>query len=129
MSDKKNETASTATVNPDAALSQLLLDCTKDKYRLISLATRWAQEIKGRDQSTLPAQDLLDLALREIMLKKVTLEDIEKLPPPPKVEKKETELTLPTLTLKDLPPDPEEKGAGKKGADKEEDEEEEEDEE
>ncbi len=67
---------------------------------MVSLATRWAKEIRQRDQSALPAQELLDLALREIMTQKVSLEEIEKLPPPPKVEKRDTDFALPTLTLK-----------------------------
>lgn len=115
MSEKKKSTETFYHVsNPDAPLSQLLLDCGKEKYRLISLATRWAQEIRQRDQSTLPPTELMDAALREIMTGKVSLEEIEKLPPPPKVEKKDLELTLPTLTLKDLPPDePAEKAAAK----------------
>ncbi|HMU75241.1 MAG TPA: hypothetical protein PLM37_10425 [Elusimicrobiota bacterium] len=114
MTEKKKavETAEPA-VNPDAPLSQLLLDCTKEKYRLVSLATRWAQEVKVRDQSTLQPQELLDVALREIMLKKVTLEAIEKLPPPPKVEKKDIEFTLPTLSLKDVPDEPADKAVEK----------------
>jgi hypothetical protein len=38
-------------INVDAPLSQLLLTITHDKYRMISLVTRWAKEIKHRDQS------------------------------------------------------------------------------
>ena len=121
MSEKKTDTETAVPSNPDAPLSQLLLDCTKEKYRLIALATRWAQEIKVRDQSTLPPQELLDLALREIMMKKVTFDAIEKLPPPPKVEKKDVELTLPTLSLKDLNPEPADKES-KKEAEKEDEE-------
>jgi len=86
----------------DAPLSQLLQVVTHDKYRVISLATRWAQEIKQRDQATtLPPQELLAQSLREILGKKVTLEEIEKLPPPPKVEKKDLDIALPTITFKD----------------------------
>jgi hypothetical protein len=86
----------------DAPLSQLLQVVTHDKYRVISLATRWAQEIKQRDQATaLPPQELLAQSLREILGKKVSLEEIEKLPPPPKPEKKDLDIALPTITLKD----------------------------
>ncbi len=92
-------------VNLEAPLSQLLLTITHDKYRMISLVTRWAKEIKHRDQSNLQPQDLLAQSLREILGKKVTLDAIEKLPPPPKVEKKDLEFTFPTISLKDNPAD------------------------
>jgi DNA-directed RNA polymerase subunit K/omega len=102
----KKEKAQTALGEPvvdvDAPLSQLLLSVSHDKYRIISLATRWAKEIKNRDQSTLQPQELLAESLREILGKKVTLEEIEKLPPPPKVEKKDLDLVFPTITLKDM---------------------------
>ena len=92
-------------INLDAPLSQLLLTVNHDKYRMVSLVTRWAKEIKQRDQSTLQPQDLLAQSLREILGKKVTLEAIEKLPPPPKAEKKDLEFTFPTISLKDTPAD------------------------
>jgi DNA-directed RNA polymerase subunit K/omega len=98
---KKVETVPEETLHLDGPLSQLLLSVTHDKYRMISLATRWAQEIRVRDQSILPPQELLAQSLREILGKKVTLEAIEKLPPPPKAEKKDPEFTLPTLSLKE----------------------------
>ena len=85
---EKSDVLTELPINLDAPLSQLLLTITHDKYRMISLVTRWAKEIKQRDQSTLQPQDLLAQSLREILGKKVTLEAIEKLPPPPKVEKK-----------------------------------------
>jgi DNA-directed RNA polymerase subunit K/omega len=84
----------TAATKSDAPLSRLLLDCTKDKYRLVTAATRWAHEVRRRDQSTLPTQELINQALREILTGQVTLEAIEKLPPPPKEERKEPEFTL-----------------------------------
>jgi DNA-directed RNA polymerase subunit K/omega len=92
-------------INLEAPLSQLLLTITHDKYRMISLVTRWAKEIKQRDQSTAQPQDLLAQSLREILGKKVTLDVIEKLPPPPKVEKKDLEFTFPTISLKETPAD------------------------
>ncbi len=92
-------------INLEAPLSQLLLTITHDKYRMISLVTRWAKEIKQRDQSTAQPQDLLAQSLREILGKKVTLDVIEKLPPPPKVENKDLEFTFPTISLKETPAD------------------------
>ncbi|MBL0058631.1 MAG: hypothetical protein IPP35_05900 [Elusimicrobia bacterium] len=85
----------------DAPLNQLLLTISHDKYRMISLVTRWAKEIKHRDQSTLQPQELLAASLREILGKKVTLDEIELLPPPPKAEKKDMDFAFPTITLKD----------------------------
>jgi DNA-directed RNA polymerase subunit K/omega len=84
---------------PDGPLSQLLLSIKEEKYRMISLATRWSLEIKQRDQSPLPPQALLDQAIREILAGRVTLEEIEKLPPPVKTEKKE-EFSLAALGVK-----------------------------
>lgn len=103
MSDKKKFVEEwPSEISLDAPLSQLLQVVTHDKYRVISLATRWAQEIKQRDQATtLQPQELLAQSLREILGKKVSLEEIEKLPPPPKPEKKDLDLALPTITLKD----------------------------
>ncbi|TXH29109.1 MAG: hypothetical protein E6Q99_01385, partial [Elusimicrobia bacterium] len=76
MSEKKKFVEELPAEIPlDAPLSQLLQVVTHDKYRVISLATRWAQEIKQRDQATtLPPQELLAQSLREILGKKVTLE-------------------------------------------------------
>lgn len=92
-------------IDLEAPLNQLLLTITHDKYRMISLVTRWAKEIKHRDQSNLQPQELLAKSLREILGKKVTLDEIEKLPPPPKVEKKDLEFTFPTISLKENPAD------------------------
>lgn len=104
---EKNEvlTPDELSINIEAPLSQLLLTITHDKYRMVSLVTRWAKEIKHRDQSALQPQELLAQSLREILGKKVTLDAIEKLPPPPKVEKKDLEFTFPTISLKDNPAD------------------------
>lgn len=102
MSEKKKQPEKMdAEIPLDVPLSQLLLTVRHEKYRLIALATRWAQEIKHRDQSPLPPQELLAQSLREILGKKVALEDIEKLPPPPKAERKDLDITLPTISLKD----------------------------
>lgn len=115
---KKTETAVEMPVNIDAPLSQLLLTVNHDKYRMISLVTRWAKEIKTRDQSNLPPQEILAQSLREILGKKVTLEEIEKLPPPPKSEKKDLEFTFPTISLKDLPADSKDAAADEPASEK-----------
>lgn len=108
-SKKKKEDKGAQVPLAERPLSQLLLDCTKDKYRLVTLATRWGIEIKQRDQSPLPAQELLNKALREILTGEVKMEDIEKLPPIVKVEKKAPEAVLKPLSLKDDGDEKEEK--------------------
>ena len=105
MTKKNDVLPAELPINQDDPLSQLLLTITHDKYRMVSLVTRWAKEIKHRDQSNLQPQELLAQSLREILGKKVTLEQIEKLPPPPKVEKKDLEFTFPTISLKETPAD------------------------
>jgi hypothetical protein len=77
------------TVNPEAPLAQLILDCGKDKYRMVSLATRWAVEVQKRESQTAHQPEVLvAMALKEILTGKVAMEDVEKLPPAPKLEKK-----------------------------------------
>lgn len=94
MSKKKAAAAEEipAVNKADLPLSQLLLDCPKDKYRLVGLAIRWAHEVKKRDQSTEPAPELLNRALKEILAEQVSLDEIEKLPPVPKLERKPLDL-------------------------------------
>lgn len=79
----------------DTPLSQLMLERSQDKYRLVHLAMRWAQEIKVRDQSSEPTQEILSRALKEILNGDVALEAIEKLPPPVKVEPKPLDIVKP----------------------------------
>jgi len=101
------------TQKPDAApkedipLTQLILDRSKDKYRLVALALRWAQEIKQKEQAPEPPQEILSRALKQILDGDVSLEEIEKLPPLPKP----AEPKAPALVLKPLPEkdEPEEK--------------------
>ena len=70
-------------------LQQLMLDCKQDKYRMISLTTRWAVEVQKRENQTAHQPDaLVAMALKEILTGKVTLDEIEKLPPSPKLEKR-----------------------------------------
>lgn len=88
---KKKKEAANNHHKADLPLSQLLLDCQRDKYRLVTLALRWAQEIKQRDQSSETPQQLINKALKEILSGQVELEAIEKLPPLPKPEKKPLE--------------------------------------
>lgn len=90
MSKKKADESKTEnTVKADRPLTELMLDCSKDKYRLVTLATRWAQEVKLRDQqSGTTPQELINVALKEILTGQADMGEIEKLPPPPKPDKK-----------------------------------------
>jgi DNA-directed RNA polymerase subunit K/omega len=91
MSRKKaveTETEEAPVNKADLPLSQLLLDVRQGKYKLVGQAVRWAYEVKKRDQSTEPAIEILNKALKEILAEQVSIEDIEKLPPVPKETKK-----------------------------------------
>lgn len=92
MSDSKKKKEAAEAEDSKAAnipLSQYFLDCKKDKYRLVPLAIRWAVEVKGRDQESHETPtEILDKALKEILSGQVTLDTIEKMPPPPKIDKK-----------------------------------------
>ncbi len=84
----KKKEAATA-VKADAPLAQLILDCGKDKYRMVSLATRWAIEVQKRESHTSHQPEaLVSMALKEILMGAVSMEDIEKLPSAPKLEKR-----------------------------------------
>ena len=84
---KKKEDA--PIVNAEIPLQQLMLDCKQDKYRMVSLTTRWAVEVQKRESQTSHQPDqLVSMALKDILTGKVTLEEIEKLPPAPKLERR-----------------------------------------
>jgi DNA-directed RNA polymerase subunit K/omega len=97
---------------PEVSLPQLLLERSRDKYRLVPLAMRWALEVKRRDQNAAPIQDVMNQALHEILSGKVSLEEIEKLPPPVKMEEPKPVVE----EIKPAPEEPEEDetGGGKK---------------
>jgi hypothetical protein len=67
---------------PKAELSieAMILECSKDKYKLPYSAIRWAKEIKKKENSTEPMPALVIRALREILTGKENMKDIEKLP-------------------------------------------------
>jgi DNA-directed RNA polymerase subunit K/omega len=92
VTKKKEDVVADNHTKSEASLASLILDCPKDKYRLVALATRWAHEIKKRDQDPLPPQLLLDKSLKEILTGVITMEKIEELPPAPKTEYKAMDL-------------------------------------
>ncbi len=82
----------------DMPIEGLILECTKDKYRLSYAAVRWAREIKQKENLPDPLPVILQRALRELLTGQVSIKDIEKLPmiakivaPPPP--------SIPTITL------------------------------
>lgn len=91
----------------DVPLANLILDCPRIKYRLVSLATRWAHEVKKRDQDSQPLQVIMQKALKELLTGEVDTEMVEKLPPLPRAEKKQLESPQ-ALAEKflNMPPDP-----------------------
>jgi hypothetical protein len=64
----------------EMTIEALILECSKDKYKLPYSAIRWAKEIKKKENSTEPLPALVIRALREILSGKETMKDIEKLP-------------------------------------------------
>jgi DNA-directed RNA polymerase subunit K/omega len=93
---KKKEQAPTA--NPDAPLSQLILDCKQDKYRMVSLATRWAIEVQKREENGgVQPEELVSMALKEILSGKISMEEVEALPPAPKLVRK-AEAAVPVIS-------------------------------
>ena len=81
-------------------LEGLLLQCKTDKYKLAYSAIRWAKEIKQKENLPDPVQSLVPRALRDILLGKTTIKEIEKLPlivklaPPPAAAPAQPTLTL-----------------------------------
>ena len=69
------------------SMEELILNYSKDRYKLTTLALRWAQEIRVRDNLNDPPQQILSQALKEILTGKVKLSEIEKLKPIPKDKK------------------------------------------
>ncbi len=61
-------------------LDGLVLQCKVDKYKLAYSAIRWAKEIKQKESLPELVQTLIPRALKDILLGRVTIKDIEKLP-------------------------------------------------
>jgi len=68
--------------NQEMPIEQLLLDAKMEKYKLIAIATRWIEEISRKEEyKYLTFNQLLEVALRDILTDKVPIEYIKKLPP------------------------------------------------
>lgn len=84
----------------DLPVEALMLECTKDRYKLAYAALRWAKELKKKENLADPIPLIVPRAMREILTGKILIKDVEKLPilaqvplppmPPPSV---------PTITL------------------------------
>lgn len=62
-------------------IEELLLNGDYDRYRIIPLAARWAQELKNKEEyKFLSFPQLLNTAVEEIVTGKVTIETVSKLP-------------------------------------------------
>ncbi|MDI6640826.1 MAG: hypothetical protein QME68_00750 [Elusimicrobiota bacterium] len=90
MADNKQEQ------KKDKSLQELILDTNFSKYRLVPLATRWIEELKQKDEyKYFSTPELIETALKDILTGKVSIEEIEKLPPretKKKVEKYEQKI-------------------------------------
>jgi DNA-directed RNA polymerase subunit K/omega len=98
-SKKKKSEETKAALKADLPLAQLILDCSKDKYRLVNAALRWAHEVKQREEKG-TTQEIIDKALKEILAGQADLEMIEKLPPIPKSERPAPEPPKPLIIEK-----------------------------
>lgn len=63
----------------DMSLAELLLDHASKKYYLVNYALRWSKEVKKREDAPKTAQGIMILALREILIGKVTYKEIDKI--------------------------------------------------
>ncbi len=67
-------------VSTELPINSLLLECTKDRYKLSYAALRWAKEIKKVENLPDAIPTLVGRAIREILGGKVSIKDVEKLP-------------------------------------------------
>lgn len=89
----------------DLPIEALMLECTKDRYKVSYAALRWAKEIKQKENLPDSIPLLMPRAMRDVLTGKVTIKEIEKLPiwakpaaaPPPP--------SMPTITLNPSPED------------------------
>lgn len=60
-------------------LSALIMDKAREKYKLVGLALRWAQEIKVKNNLPDPIQKILPRAVEELLDGTVSRETVEEL--------------------------------------------------
>lgn len=72
---KKNKTIK------DHSLQELILNTSLEKYKLIPIVMRWAKELRKKEENkSLTHSEIQELALKEVLSGKASLEMIEKLP-------------------------------------------------
>lgn len=64
----------------DQPLESLLLHFKENRYKIASLALRWAREVKQKESLPDSIPTLVPRALRDILTGRVALKEIEKLP-------------------------------------------------
>lgn len=108
----------------DMPLEALMLECTKDKYRISYAAIRLAREIKSKENLPEPLPIVLQRSLRELLTGKATIKEVEKLPVIARViapmPQQQAAPSVPTITLNPAAID--EKPAKKSKEDKEDEE-------
>lgn len=104
----------TKETDQEKPLEAMALEVTKDKYKLAFVALRWAREIKQKENLPDSIPILVLRSLREILTGKVSIAQVEKLPPivkvvaPPQAQVP----AAPTITL-NVEDEEEKKGKGK----------------
>jgi DNA-directed RNA polymerase subunit K/omega len=80
--EKAKEEKEEEVVVIEKTLEQLILDTRYDKYKLIPVASRWAKELRKKEEyRNTPLTEVIGIALQEVLMKKVSIDDIIKLPP------------------------------------------------
>jgi DNA-directed RNA polymerase subunit K/omega len=83
----------------DLPVEALMLECTKDRYKVAYAALRWAKEIKKKENLADAIPLLVPRAMREILTGKMSIKEIEKLPILAQVPVAPPVPAAPTITL------------------------------
>ncbi len=65
----------------DEEIRKLILGTTRNRYDVILLARRWANDLKAKNERPRSVQDLIAKALNDVLTGKVTREMVKELPP------------------------------------------------
>ena len=82
-------------------LESMILDYSRDKYKLVRTGVRWAHEIRQKENLPDPISALIPRALQEILSGAVPISEIEKLPEIPRSASLPAAPALPKLTKSD----------------------------
>jgi DNA-directed RNA polymerase subunit K/omega len=64
----------------DGTLDKLMLDTTLNKYDIVVLARRWAYELRSKDGETRSLQELIAVAIQDILASRVSHKMVRDLP-------------------------------------------------